>query len=105
MSAIHQSMYKLAIFPVHNSSEKPMFLHAGTRFGSATLRPELGVAGSAKFSIATGTQARLNEMKTSESPRAADTPDKAAWEGVGPAGPTTDVAREGVGPVGVESPT
>eukprot|EP00965_Chrysotila_dentata_P212427 6187031-Pleurochrysis_carterae.AAC.1 len=23
MSAIHQSMYRLAIFPVHNSSEKP----------------------------------------------------------------------------------
>eukprot|EP00965_Chrysotila_dentata_P053579 1777689-Pleurochrysis_carterae.AAC.1 len=42
MSAIHQSMYKLAIFPVQSSSEKPMFLHAGTRFGSATLRPELG---------------------------------------------------------------
>eukprot|EP00965_Chrysotila_dentata_P006690 218643-Pleurochrysis_carterae.AAC.1 len=60
MSAIHQSMYKLTIFPVHNSSEKPMFLHAGTQFGSAMLRPELGVAGSAKFSIATGTQARLN---------------------------------------------
>eukprot|EP00965_Chrysotila_dentata_P090444 2984337-Pleurochrysis_carterae.AAC.1 len=67
-----------------------MFLHAGTQFGSATLRPELGVAGSAEFSIATGTQARLNVMKASESPRAADTPDKAAWEGVGPAGPTTD---------------
>eukprot|EP00965_Chrysotila_dentata_P005355 176208-Pleurochrysis_carterae.AAC.1 len=91
-------MYKLAIFPVHNSSEKPLFLHAGTRFGSATLRPELGVDGSAKFSIATGTQARLNVMKTSEIPMAADTPNKAAWEGVGPAGPTTDVAREGVGP-------
>eukprot|EP00965_Chrysotila_dentata_P063439 2102839-Pleurochrysis_carterae.AAC.1 len=44
MSAIHQSMYRLAIFPVHNSSEKPMFLHAGTQFGSAVLRPELGVA-------------------------------------------------------------
>eukprot|EP00965_Chrysotila_dentata_P046672 1549786-Pleurochrysis_carterae.AAC.1 len=67
-----------------------MFLHAGTRFGSATLRPELGVAGSAEFSIATGSQARLNVMKTSESPMAADTHNKAAWEGVGPAGPTTD---------------
>eukprot|EP00965_Chrysotila_dentata_P080517 2656539-Pleurochrysis_carterae.AAC.1 len=64
MSAIHQSMYRLAIFPVHNnSSEKPMFLHGGTRFGSAVLRPELGVAGSAKLSISTGTQARLNSMK------------------------------------------
>eukprot|EP00965_Chrysotila_dentata_P156449 5169663-Pleurochrysis_carterae.AAC.1 len=39
-------------------------------------------------------------LKTSESPMAADTSDKTAWEGVGPAGPTTDVAREGVGPVG-----
>eukprot|EP00965_Chrysotila_dentata_P123066 4067875-Pleurochrysis_carterae.AAC.1 len=62
-----------------------MFLHAGTRFGSAMLRPELGVAGSAKFSIETGTQARLNVMKTSGSPMTADTPDKAVWEGVGPA--------------------
>eukprot|EP00965_Chrysotila_dentata_P025743 855334-Pleurochrysis_carterae.AAC.1 len=62
------------------------------------LRPELGVAGSAKFSIATGAQARLNVMKAAESTRAADVPDKAAWEGVGLAGPTTDVAREGVGP-------
>eukprot|EP00965_Chrysotila_dentata_P171376 5655544-Pleurochrysis_carterae.AAC.1 len=30
MSAIHQSMYKLAIFPINNSSEEPVFLHAGT---------------------------------------------------------------------------
>eukprot|EP00965_Chrysotila_dentata_P080578 2658759-Pleurochrysis_carterae.AAC.1 len=75
-----------------------MFLHAGTRFGSATLRPELDVAGSAKFSITTGAQARLNVMKASDNPGAANIPDDAAWEGVGPAGPATDVAREGVGP-------
>eukprot|EP00965_Chrysotila_dentata_P057165 1896687-Pleurochrysis_carterae.AAC.1 len=54
MSAIHQSMCRLA---------NPSCRHAGTRFGSAVLRPELGVAGPAKFSISTGAQARLNSMK------------------------------------------
>eukprot|EP00965_Chrysotila_dentata_P142293 4704652-Pleurochrysis_carterae.AAC.1 len=57
-------MYPLARIPVHNSSEGPMFLHAGTQFGSsAMLRPELGVAGYAKFSVATGTKARLHAIK------------------------------------------
>eukprot|EP00965_Chrysotila_dentata_P091052 3006619-Pleurochrysis_carterae.AAC.1 len=86
MSAIHQSMYRLAIFPVHNSSEEPI--------------PELGVAGSAKFSIVTGAQARLNVMKASENTGVANIPDDAAREGVGPEGPATDVARDGVGPAG-----
>eukprot|EP00965_Chrysotila_dentata_P159459 5267720-Pleurochrysis_carterae.AAC.1 len=75
-------MYRLAIFPVHNSSEKPIFLHAGTRFGSAVPRPELGVAGSAKFSISTGAQAHLNSMK-------------AASESLGAAEASVDAAREG----------
>eukprot|EP00965_Chrysotila_dentata_P258402 6213206-Pleurochrysis_carterae.AAC.1 len=79
-----------------------MFLRAGTRFGSATLRPELGVAGSAKFWIATGTQACLNAMKVaaSENSQAAETFVDAAREGVVPAGPAPDVARQGVGLVG-----
>eukprot|EP00965_Chrysotila_dentata_P017743 590120-Pleurochrysis_carterae.AAC.1 len=94
-------MYRLAIFPVYNSSEEPMFLNAGTRFGSATLRSELGVAGSAKFSIAAGAQARLNVMKVaSETPQAAETSVNAAREGVGPAGVAPDIAREGMEPVG-----
>eukprot|EP00965_Chrysotila_dentata_P251183 6209890-Pleurochrysis_carterae.AAC.1 len=101
MLSIHQSMYKVAIFLVHNSSEEPMFSHAGTRFGNAALRPELGVAGSAKFSIATGAQARLNVIKeASENPNAAETSADAAQEGVGPEGPAPDVTREGVGPAG-----
>eukprot|EP00965_Chrysotila_dentata_P169114 5584450-Pleurochrysis_carterae.AAC.1 len=72
-----------------------MFLHAGTRFGSAVLKPELGVAGSATFSISTGSQARLNSMKAaSESPGAAEAPTDAAREGVGPAEPTPAHDRE-----------
>eukprot|EP00965_Chrysotila_dentata_P060589 2007919-Pleurochrysis_carterae.AAC.1 len=89
-------MYRLAIFPVHNSSERPMFLHADTRFGSAVLKPELGVAGSAKFSISTGVQARLKSMKAaSELPGAAEASADATREGVGPAGPTPAQDREG----------
>eukprot|EP00965_Chrysotila_dentata_P050699 1680960-Pleurochrysis_carterae.AAC.1 len=89
-------MYRLAIFPVHNSSEKPVFLHADTRFGSAVLKPELGVAESAKLSISTGAQTRLNSIKAaSESPGAAEASADAAQEGVGPAGPTPAQDREG----------
>eukprot|EP00965_Chrysotila_dentata_P023055 764056-Pleurochrysis_carterae.AAC.1 len=44
LSAIHQSMYSVAFFPLHNPSDEPVLLLHSTQFGSVTLRPDLGVS-------------------------------------------------------------
>eukprot|EP00965_Chrysotila_dentata_P254379 6211847-Pleurochrysis_carterae.AAC.3 len=44
LSAIHQSMYSVACFPVHNPSDEPVLLLHSTRFGSVTLRPDLEIS-------------------------------------------------------------
>eukprot|EP00965_Chrysotila_dentata_P215048 6188531-Pleurochrysis_carterae.AAC.1 len=37
-------MYSVAFFPIHNPSDKPILLLHSTRFGSFTLRPDLGIS-------------------------------------------------------------
>eukprot|EP00965_Chrysotila_dentata_P193211 6175611-Pleurochrysis_carterae.AAC.1 len=98
MSAIHPSMYRLAIIPVHNSSEGPCFyMLARNLVRSVILKPELGVPLSTKFLIATGVQARFHAIKAApESIRAARAFANAVRKGVGPKGPTLASNREGM---------
>eukprot|EP00965_Chrysotila_dentata_P055337 1836460-Pleurochrysis_carterae.AAC.1 len=37
-------MHSVAFFPLHNPSDEPVLLLHSTQFGSATLRPDLGVS-------------------------------------------------------------
>eukprot|EP00965_Chrysotila_dentata_P155392 5133676-Pleurochrysis_carterae.AAC.1 len=44
LSAIHQSMYYVAFFPIYNTSDEPILVLHSTRFGLVTLRPDLGIS-------------------------------------------------------------
>eukprot|EP00965_Chrysotila_dentata_P250527 6209501-Pleurochrysis_carterae.AAC.3 len=93
-------MYRLAILPVHNSFETPIFLHAGTRFGKPCSNPSLVLLDSQSYRSQRGAQARLDAMKATPNPLevAEEASADAAWEGMGLAGHTSASDREGVAP-------